>query len=173
MSIEIRAQTASELAFEIRPASPADGPDLALLAQELLAFYGLSSPYQRSYMAHAISNGAFQENSGIGVLAAADALGKVIGFLVYGQMFALANCRNSLFIQDIFVTRKARSAGVGQALMRRLFDIADTENVEQIDWTMDPWNDQAKRFYEKMGPLLKGDKVFYRLMGPKFLKNIK
>lgn len=173
MSTEIDQETAAQIAIEIRSAVPADGPDLALLAQELLAFYGLASPYQRSYMAHAIAHGAFAEDSGIAILAAVNTTGKVIGFLVYGRMFALANCRTSLFIQDIFVTRKARASGAGQALMRRLFEIADRDNIEQIDWTMDPWNDQAKRFYEKMGPLLKGDKVFYRLMGPKFLKNIK
>ena len=87
-------------------------------------------------------------------------------------MFALANCRNSLFIQDIFVTRRARAKGVGQALMEAILALAEDQSIEQINWTMDPWNDQAKRFYEKLGPLLRGNKVFYRLMGPKFVRKL-
>ena len=165
------AQPSAAPAISVRPATPDDAAALAVLAQELLAFYGLTSPYQRSYMAHAIANGAFAETSGIEVLVAEDSAGHCQGFLAFGRMFALANCRNSLFIQDIFVTRRARAKGVGQALMAAMLALAEDQGVEQIDWTMDPWNDQAKRFYEKLGPLLRGNKVFYRLMGPKFVQN--
>ena len=55
--------------------------------------------------------------------------------------------------------------------MAAMLALAEDQGIEQIDWTMDPWNDQAKRFYEKLGPLLRGNKVFYRLMGPKFVQN--
>ena len=119
------AQPSAAPAITVRPATPDDAAALAVLAQELLAFYGLTSPYQRSYMAHAIANGAFAETSGIEVLVAEDSAGHCQGFLAFGRMFALANCRNSLFIQDIFVTRRARAKGVGQALMAAMLALAD------------------------------------------------
>lgn len=149
-------------AFEIRLATPADANALAWLAQELLTFYGLPSRYQRSYMAHAIAKGAFGEKAGLQVFIAFD--GDIaVGFLAFAEMFALATCQQSFFIQDLFVARKVRGTGAGRAMMDALVHHAHDHDVTQIDWTADPWNSKAARFYDRMGPLLKSEKIFYRL----------
>lgn len=158
------AQSKASSTVSVRLATPDDAADLARLSQELLAFYGLPRPNQKSYMAHKIKNAVFSDSPGVKVLVA-EAKGDVIGFLAYGEMFALANCQNSYFIQDIFISRRHRADGAGKALMIALAKEADANDVQQIDWTADPWNDQAKRFYEKFGPVLKGEKIFYRLLG--------
>lgn len=139
-----------------------DAEALGKLSQELLTFYGLPSRYQRSYLTHAIAKGAFGDRAGLSVLiamAGADAL----GFLAFSEMFALATCQQSIFIQDLFVARKARGLGAGKALMQALARHARDRNVGQIDWTADPWNSKAARFYDRMGPVLKSEKIFYRL----------
>ena len=147
---------------EIRLATPDDAEALAWLSQELLTFYGMPSRYQRSYMTHAIAKGAFGETAGLKVFLALDG-GSAVGFLAFSEMFALAACQQSIFIQDLFVSRKARGAGTGRAMMEALARHAFERGVTQIDWTADPWNSKAARFYERMGPLLKSEKIFYRL----------
>ena len=149
-------------ALEIRLATPTDADTLAWLTQELLTFYGLPSRYQRSYMTHAIAKGAFGEKARLQVFLAFDA-DIAVGFLAFSEMFALATCQQSLFIQDLFVARKARGAGAGRAMMDALVHHAHDHGVTQIDWTADPWNSKAARFYDRMGPLLKSEKIFYRL----------
>jgi ribosomal protein S18 acetylase RimI-like enzyme len=148
--------------LEIRMATPDDAEALGRLSQELLTFYGLPSKYQRSYLTHAIAKGAFGERAGLNVLIALTSH-DVVGFLAFSEMFALATCQQSIFIQDLFVARKTRGLGAGEALMRALARHARDRNVGQVDWTADPWNSKAARFYDRMGPVLKSEKIFYRL----------
>ena len=157
---------------EIRLATADDAEALARLAQELLTFYGLPLRYQLSYMDHAISAGAFAEHSGLKILLACkdDA---PVGFLAFSEIFALAACQRSIFIQDLFVARKARRSGAGRALMDALIYHAHENQITQIDWTADPWNNNATRFYEKIGPLLKSEKIFYRLPHDRLMSFIK
>lgn len=164
--------SAPETALEIRLATADDAEALGRLSQELLAFYGLPSRYQRSYLTHAIANCAFGERSGLTVLLAISGT-EAIGFLAFSEIFALATCQQSIFIQDLFVARKARGCGAGSALMQALARHARDRNVGQIDWTADPWNSKAARFYEGMGPILKSDKIFYRLTQDRLMSIIK
>lgn len=150
------------VALDIRMATPEDAEALGRLSQELLTFYGLPSRYQRSYLTHAIAKGAFGDSAGLSVLIAMTG-DDAVGFLAFSEMFALATCQQSIFIQDLFVARKARGLGAGKALMQALACHARDRNVGQIDWTADPWNSKAARFYDRMGPVLKSDKIFYRL----------
>lgn len=163
---EAEAQAVPLDGVEIRSALPSDAEALVLLSQELLAFYGLPVRYQRSYMAHVIAEKAFVDPPMIEILVAMDR-GRLIGFLAFNVSFALANCQTSAFIQDLFITRKQRAGGVGKRLMNRLAEICVERGVSQLDWTADPWNDKARAFYEAMGPLLKCDKTYYRMLGPR------
>tara|TARA_R110002012_G_scaffold20013_9_gene71318 strand:- start:1860 stop:2429 length:570 start_codon:yes stop_codon:yes gene_type:complete len=154
----------SRKSADIRPLKAGDVDGLALLTQELLAFYGLPARNQRSYMAHVMTSELFERDSNLKVLIAETSAG-LQGFVAYTEVFALASCQRSFFIQDLFVTRRARASGVGASLMAELVRQAEECGVEQIDWTADPWNEKATAFYEKLGPLLKSDKILYRLAG--------
>lgn len=150
----------------VRAAVRDDAADIARLSQELLAFYGLPVPNQRSYMAHAIADRAFGDRPTIEILLA-HADGQAAGFLAYSESFAVANCVDSVFIQDLFVIRRARRLGIGRRLMIELARICVARGIGQLDWTMDPWNAKARVFYEELGPLLHSDKVYYRMLGPR------
>lgn len=156
----------ADVTVTVRRATRADAGELAKLSQELLAFYGLPVRYQRSYMAHVIAERAFPTDAAqapateILVAFSGDA---AIGFLAYSESFAIANCLSTIFIQDLFVIRKARRLGVGRKLMVELARICAAREVGQLDWTTDPWNSKAKTFYAELGPLLSSDKVYYRM----------
>lgn len=169
MAVEEEAARVAQSAVAVRYAVPADAEAIALLSQELLAFYGLPVRYQRSYMAHVIAEKAFTEPPSIEILLATER-GQVRGFLAFSQSFAVANCQTSVFIQDLFVTRKARTLGIGRRLMTELARICMARGIGQLDWTADPWNDKARAFYEAMGPLLRSDKTYYRLLSPRLVE---
>ena len=148
--------------LEIRIATESDTEELAWLNQELLTFYGLPARNQRSFVSHAIAKGVFQENSGLKILLAIEN-NNAIGFLAFSEIFALASCQKSIFIQDLFVARKVRKSGAGRALMETLFKFAIDNEITQIDWTTDAWNSKAIAFYEHIVPSLKTEKILYRL----------
>ena len=148
--------------IEIRIATESDTEELAWLNQELLTFYGLPARNQRSFVSHAIAKGVFQENSGLKILLAIEN-DNAIGFLAFSEIFALASCQKSIFIQDLFVARKVRKSGAGRALMETLFKFAIDNEITQIDWTTDAWNSKAIAFYEHIVPSLKTEKILYRL----------
>ena len=156
----------ADVTVSVRRAVRADATELAKLSQELLAFYGLPVRYQRSYMANVIAERAFPStpeqapSTEILIAFSGDA---AVGFLAYSESFAIANCLSTIFIQDLFVIRKARRLGVGRKLMVELARICAAREVGQLDWTTDPWNSKAKTFYEDLGPLLSSDKVYYRM----------
>ncbi len=166
MAVQDDAAAGVAPAVEVRHATPADAEALALLSQELLAFYGLPVRYQRSYMAHVIAEKAFADPPSIEILIALER-GQARGFVAFSESFAVANCLTSVFIQDLFVTRKARALGIGRRLMTELARICVARGIGQLDWTADPWNEKARTFYEAMGPLLRSDKTYYRLLGPR------
>lgn len=166
MAVEEDAAAAGSPAIDVRQAVPADAEAIAMLSQELLAFYGLPVRYQRSYMSHVIAEKAFTDPPSIEILMAFER-GQPRGFLAYSESFAVANCQTSVFIQDLFVTRKARALGIGRRLMTELARICVARGVGQLDWTADPWNEKARAFYEAMGPLLRSDKTYYRLLSPR------
>jgi predicted acetyltransferase len=151
-----------DFTLEIRLANETDAEALAWLNQELLTFYGLPARNQRSFTAHAIEKGAFGVNSGLKILLAIGDQAP-IGFLAFSEIFALATCQKSIFIQDLFITRKVRQSGTGRALMQALFNFAKVNEITQIDWTTDAWNSKAIAFYEHIVPSLKTEKILYRL----------
>ena len=101
-------------AVNVRLAGPSDADAIAGLSQELLAFYGLPSKHPRAYLGHMIQKHALVENSALEVLIATRR-DRTLGFLAYSHYFAIAACRRSFFIQDIFVTR-GNGPGVGRAM---------------------------------------------------------
>jgi GNAT superfamily N-acetyltransferase len=156
----------------IRLATPADADAIAGLGRELLAFYGIQAPAPRWVMAESVrlnvfgsGNGAAPHQPGIEVLLA-ERDGIVVGMLAFAQVYSVAVCQDTFFIQDIFVSERWRGEGIGRQMMDELARLAAGRGVEQIDWTADPWNDKARRFYDRLGPLQRADKVFYRMAGP-------
>lgn len=152
------------VALHIRPARREDIDALVDLNRELLHFYGVKPPFPRLDMIRRLQAELLGPAPSVEVLVAL-AGDEMVGMVAYAEIYALAVCRRSLFIQDIFITKTARNIGVGRALMVELARVAEQRNAFQIDWTADLWNEEARRFYEALAPVLKAEKMFYRLAG--------
>ncbi|MBM3532613.1 MAG: GNAT family N-acetyltransferase [Alphaproteobacteria bacterium] len=148
----------------LRLATADDADTIAHLCRELLAFYGIPPPSSRWAMAEEIRERGLRDGRLEVLLAERD--GVAVGLLIFFQVYSVALCQNSFFIQDLYVSERWRGEGIGRQMMEYLGFLAEQRGVGQIDWTADPWNDKSRRFYDRLGPHQRADKIFYRIAGP-------
>ena len=90
-----------------------------------------------------------QENSGlIGLIARNDA-GQRLGLAhVSLTPFAWAG-GPIIYLQDLFVTSAARNLGVGAAMLREIYRLADDLKAAQVFWVADLEDAPLLRFYDR------------------------
>jgi ribosomal protein S18 acetylase RimI-like enzyme len=71
--------------------------------------------------------------------------------------------RTFLFLEDLVVSESARSAGIGDALMRELAREGVRRGAMRIEWSVLDWNVNAIRFYRRIGGAPQQDWVRYEL----------
>jgi GNAT superfamily N-acetyltransferase len=54
-----------------------------------------------------------------------------------------------LFLQDLFVTASMRGNGVGQEILRAVYDLADEIGASQVFWLVDENDIPLQRFYDR------------------------
>lgn len=150
--------------IRVRPGSIADASKVAALCRQLLSFYGTHSDVAAEEMADEIRANAFGPRASLELLLAESA-DQCLGIVVFHEIFQLARCRRSLFIQDLFVLEEARRIGVGERLMRALCETAQAREIDLIDWTTERGNERVIRFYARLGAEFRGEKLLYQLQG--------
>ena len=55
------------------------------------------------------------------------------------------------FLQDLFVTERARGHGAGEALLEAVYAKADERGAPQVFWMVDETDEGLQRFYERNG----------------------
>ncbi len=76
--------------------------------------------------------------------------GKAVGYATYTNDFHIWSGAARITIDDIFVYAEYRSLGLGEKLMRRIFDVAE-ESGAFVSWTVQPENKKAIEFYKRLG----------------------
>jgi GNAT superfamily N-acetyltransferase len=94
----------------------------------------------------------------------AERRGRVEGLAVFWEGLGSSfRARPFLFLEDLVVSQRARSAGVGEALMAALAREGVRRKVLRIDWAVLDWNVNAMRFYRRLGGRLRTDWLRYTL----------
>jgi len=75
--------------------------------------------------------------------------GKVIGIAVYFVKYSTWKGKG-LYLDDIVVTEKFRSKGIGKKLFDQFVKEAKNENAKQLHWQVLDWNKRAIKFYERV-----------------------
>ncbi len=70
-----------------------------------------------------------------------------------------------IYLEDLFVKPEQRSHGVGRALLERLAQIAVERDCGRLEWAVLNWNEDAVRFYERLGAKPNSEWTVYRLAG--------
>jgi GNAT superfamily N-acetyltransferase len=136
------------MATLIRPATPADVP-------QILAFIRALAAYEREPDAvSATEAGLLRDGFGPNpfyfcLIAECD--GQPAGFALYFFNYSTWLGRPGLYLEDIFVPPEFRGQGIGKALLKQVAAIAVEKDCPRLQWEVLDWNTPAIDFYRAMG----------------------
>ncbi len=89
--------------------------------------------------------------------------GQAVGYALYFYTYSSFLAQPTLYLEDVFVMPAHRGAGVGSALMRRLYQEAVARDCGRMEWQVLDWNTPSIRFYEHLGATHNKEWLPYRL----------
>lgn len=146
----------------IRAAEPADVPLIADLIRQLAKFEKLEDEVvmtEELLRAGLFGPRPYAET----VIAEDDA--QPIGFALFFHTFSTFLARPGMYLEDLFVLAEHRGHGVGRALLAHLAQIAIERGCGRLEWAVLNWNQEAIRFYERLGARPNSEWTVYRLTG--------
>jgi GNAT superfamily N-acetyltransferase len=82
-------------------------------------------------------------------LFVAEKNGDIIGMALY--FFAYFTWKGkSLYLDDLYVKKEYRGSGIGSKLLRKIFEVAEKEQVDRLRWQVLDWNEPAIELYDKI-----------------------
>ena len=150
--------------FELRAAEPRDVPAIVGLISELAAFEHLShllrltpetlAPHlfgERPVVEAVVVEVAEVAEVAETVGSAANGGRRVVAFALFFTNFSTFLAQPGLYLEDLYVQPACRGAGIGKALLSHLGALAVARGYGRFEWSVLDWNENAIRFYEKMG----------------------
>jgi len=148
--------------FKIEQAGPDDAPVLLALIKELAAYERLSDQVSAS------ENLLRQTLFGPGSPAEALLLylsGEPVGYCLFFHTFSTFLGRPGLYVEDLYVTPRARGQGLGRAALAQAARIAKERGCARLEFAVLDWNEPAIKFYRGLGAEALAEWTVYRLTG--------
>jgi GNAT superfamily N-acetyltransferase len=137
-----------QTALHIRPATPADIP-------QILAFIRDLATYEREPDAvHATEADLLRDGFGPTPrfhCLIADWNAIPAGFALYFHNYSTWRGHHGIHVEDLFVRPEHRGKGIGKALLTRIAAIAVDEGCHRLQWDVLEWNTPAIGFYHQLG----------------------
>ncbi len=148
----------------IRPAAPADVPQVLGLIRQLAAFERAPDAVRSSeaQLAQALfpAGGAPLVHCFV-----AERGGAIVGMALWFVSYSTWEGKHGIFLEDLFVAPAARGAGIGRALLASLAAEAERRGFRRVEWSVLDWNTPARDFYGAMGAAALTEWVPYRISG--------
>lgn len=156
--------------FTIRPAELRDVAPIVSLIRDLAEFEKLTHLLQvtpEKLRPHLFGEKPVAEAMVAEVPAASVAEGgsTVVGFALYFTNFSTFLAQPGLYLEDLFVKPAHRASGIGEAMVTRLAKLAAERNYGRFEWSVLDWNENAIRFYERLGATVMPDWRICRIAG--------
>ncbi|MEO6362452.1 MAG: GNAT family N-acetyltransferase [Caldimonas sp.] len=149
-------------AFRIRPAEARDCEGIVALIRGLAVYEKLEHLVQATPQTlHPHLFGPKPAAEALVVEAGA----RLVGFALFFTNFSTFLARPGLYLEDLFVEPASRGQGIGQALLTRLAQTAVARGCGRFEWSVLDWNDDAIRFYERMGAVVMPEWRICRIAG--------
>jgi len=151
----------------IRPAGPAD-------VGIILGFIRALAEFER--LAHeVVADEAMLAKSLFGPRPYAECLiafvgNEPAGFALYFHNFSTFTGKPGLYLEDVFVDPRFRGKGIGEAFFHALAKIARERDCARFEWSVLDWNEDAIRFYRRLGAEPKSGWTVQRLTRDKIEK---
>lgn len=146
----------------LRPAQPADVPAIVGLIAELAEFEKLTHLLQvtpESLHPHLFGPKPVVE------AVVGEVGGQVVAFALFFTNFSTFLAKPGLYLEDLYVQPAHRGSGLGKALLQHLGALAVQRGCGRFEWSVLDWNENAIRFYEKMGAQVLPDWRICRVTG--------
>ena len=83
----------------------------------------------------------------------------VIYYFTYSSFLAL----QTFYLEDIFVLQEFRKSGMGRKMFSRCVEIASEKECGRMEWSVLKWNENAIKFYERIGARQLDEWATYRM----------
>ena len=149
-------------AFTLRAAELRDVAPIVQLIRELAEFERLTHLLQVT--AEKLRPHLFGEKPAAEAMVA-EVQGQVVAFALYFTNFSTFLAQPGLYLEDLFVQPAHRGSGIGEALLTRLAALAVERGYGRFEWSVLDWNENAIRFYQRMGATMMPDWRICRIAG--------
>ncbi len=146
--------------LKIRKAKKTDAEGILNLIVELAKFEKLAPPDKKAQVR--LIKDAFSPDPFFEILIALNG-SKPVGYAFYFFTYSTFLAKRTLYLEDIFVSEKYRSSGIGEKLFGELIKIAKKKKCGRLDFTVLDWNKKAMKFYNRLGAKALKEWVYYRL----------
>jgi GNAT superfamily N-acetyltransferase len=150
------------MAIMIRPALPADVPDIYRLIRELAEYE--RAPDDVTGTEDDLRRSLFGPEPAV-FAHVADYEGGVVGFALWFLNYSTWLGRHGIYLEDLYVTPQMRGRGLGKALMAELAAICVERGYGRLEWWVLDWNASAIGFYASLGAIPMDEWTVHRLTG--------
>jgi GNAT superfamily N-acetyltransferase len=150
------------MTLRIRPGELGDVPLIANLIRGLARYEKLE--HEVTMTEERLTSYLFGERRYAETLIAEDD-GEPVGFALFFHTFSTFLAQPGLYLEDLFVVPEHRGGGIGHALLERLARVAIERGCGRLEWAVLDWNQDAIRFYERLGAKPNSEWTVYRLTG--------
>ena len=91
--------------------------------------------------------------------------GRVEGIALFYEGLGTFRAKPFVYLEDLVVSQKARSRGVGEALMAALAREVLERGALRLEWSVLDWNERAISFYDRLGAHRPQEWIKYALEG--------
>ena len=159
--------------LRIRKAAKADVPTILKFIRELAEFEKLS--HEVVATEEILEKSLFgSEFNSAEVLIGETSLQPVC-FALFFHNYSTFLGQSGIYLEDLYVTPAYRSKGFGEAMLSYIAQLAVERNCGRFEWSVLDWNEDAIRFYKKLGAKPMSDWTTFRLIGDELfnLANLK
>jgi GNAT superfamily N-acetyltransferase len=146
--------------FSVRKAAKSDSAGFLKLLVELANYEHLEppTPAARKRILHDIFSKKILK-----LIVTTDHDYGIIGYALYFFTYSSFLARPTLYLEDLFVAEEQRKRGIGKALFTACVKEAQRIGCGRMEWAVLTWNENAIRFYEKLGAKRLDQWYYYRL----------
>ncbi|MEV4468100.1 GNAT family N-acetyltransferase [Nonomuraea salmonea] len=144
----------------IRPATPADVPEIVSMIRELAEYE--KAAHEVRVTEEQLHDTLFRDHpAAFAHMAEQD--GEVVGFTLWFLTYSTWRGVHGVYMEDLYVRPQHRGGGHGVALVRELARICAERGYERLEWAVLDWNEPSIAFYEKLGAVNQNEWFRYRL----------
>ena len=146
--------------IKIRKAKRTDSSEIIRLICELAEFEKLEPPDKIA--SRRLLRDAFSKNPKFKIILA-EYNKELIGYAFYFFTYSTFLAKQSLYLEDIYISENFRNKGAGKIFWNELLKIAGKNKCGRMEFIVLDWNKNAIKFYEKLGARQMKEWNFFRL----------